>query len=43
MWNNMYKDLLPIGTIVKIKGTARNMMICGRIVAKNDENTIYDY
>lgn len=39
----MYKDLLPIGSIVLLKGGDKRIMICGRIQAKEGENTIYDY
>lgn len=39
----MYKDLLPIGTVVLLKGGEKRIMICGRIQTKSGENTIYDY
>lgn len=39
----MYKDLLPIGSVVLLKGGDKRIMICGRIQAKEGENTIYDY
>lgn len=39
----MYKDLLPIGSIVKIKGAKRNLMICGRVVARDGSEDVYDY
>lgn len=39
----MYKDLLPIGSIVRAKGGERNLMICGRIVGRGDSNEVYDY
>lgn len=39
----MYKDLLPIGSVVLLKGGDKRIMICGRIQAKVGEDTIYDY
>lgn len=39
----MYKDLLPIGSIVLLKGGDKRIMICGRIQAKDGDDTIYDY
>jgi len=39
----MYKDLLPIGSVVLLKGGNKRVMICGRIQARAGENTIYDY
>lgn len=39
----MYKDLLPIGSVVLLKGGNKRVMICGRIQTNTDEDTIYDY
>lgn len=39
----MYKDLLPVGSVVLLKGGEKRIMICGRIQAKAGENEIYDY
>ena len=39
----MYKDMLPIGSVVLIKGGEKKIMICGRIQAKDGDETIYDY
>lgn len=39
----MYKDLLPIGSIVLLKDAKRKLMINGRIVTKSGEDEIYDY
>lgn len=39
----MYKDLLPIGSVVLLKGGDKRIMVCGRIQARSGENTIYDY
>lgn len=39
----MYKDLLPIGSVVLLKGGNKRLMICGRIQTRQGEDTIYDY
>ena len=39
----MHKNLLPIGSVVLLKGGDKKIMVCGRIQAKEGENTIYDY
>lgn len=39
----MYKDLLPIGSIVMLKGGEKRIMICGRIQTRSGDETIYDY
>lgn len=39
----MYKELLPIGSIVSIKEAKRHMMICGRVVTRDDSDQVYDY
>lgn len=39
----MYKGLLPIGSIVLLNGGDKRVMICGRIQAKEGDDTIYDY
>ncbi len=39
----MKRDLLPIGTVVLLKGGEKRIMICGRIQTKAGESTIYDY
>ncbi|HBZ02936.1 MAG TPA: hypothetical protein DEO83_03895 [Lachnospiraceae bacterium] len=39
----MYKDLLPIGSVVRLADTERDVMICGRIVVPDGKNDIYDY
>ena len=39
----MYNDMLPIGSVVLLKGGDKRVMICGRIQAKAGENVIYDY
>lgn len=39
----MYKDLLPIGSVVLLKGGNKRVMICGRIQTRSGEDRIYDY
>ena len=39
----MYKDLLPIGSIVQLRDMERRVMICGRVVCRSGEDKIYDY
>lgn len=39
----MYKDLLPIGSVVLLKGGDKRIMICSRIQAREGEQVIYDY
>ena len=39
----MYRDLMPVGSVVLLKGGEKRLMICGRVVANADENAIYDY
>ncbi len=39
----MYKDLMPIGSIVRLKGGERRVMICGRVLCRSGEERIYDY
>ncbi|MGN9106674.1 DUF4176 domain-containing protein [Oliverpabstia intestinalis] len=39
----MYSELLPIGSVVLLKGGNKRLMICGRIQTRKGEDTIYDY
>ncbi len=39
----MYKDLLPVGSVVLLKGGNKRIMICGRIQSKAGDSTVYDY
>ncbi|MBQ7724900.1 MAG: DUF4176 domain-containing protein [Lachnospiraceae bacterium] len=39
----MYKDLLPIGSVVLLKGGERKLMITGRIITDANMEEIYDY
>ena len=40
---NKYGDLLPCGSIVKLAGGERFVMICGRVVFAEGGGHIYDY
>ncbi|MCR5237954.1 MAG: DUF4176 domain-containing protein [Lachnospiraceae bacterium] len=39
----MYKDLLPIGSVVLLKEAKTRLMITGRIIASEKNDQIYDY
>lgn len=39
----MSRDLLPIGSVVLLKGGEKRLMVCGRIQANMETNEIYDY
>ena len=39
----MYKDLLPLGSVVRLKEGTRRLMICGRVVCRSGSDEIYDY
>ncbi len=39
----MYKDLLPVGSIVLLKGGDKRLMICGRVCCPAGSEVIYDY
>ena len=39
----MYKDLLPIGSVVALQGATRKLLIIGTIVHDKQTNTMYDY
>ena len=39
----MYGDLLPIGSVVLLKGANKRVMILSRIQAPADTGVIYDY
>lgn len=37
------KTLLPIGSVVTLKGATKKLMIIGALVQKQDADKIYDY
>lgn len=39
----MYRDLLPIGSIVLLEGGEKRLMVCGRVVSSGEQDHIYDY
>jgi hypothetical protein len=39
----MYKNMLPIGSVILLKGGNKRVMICGRIQARAGEDKVYDY
>lgn len=39
----MYKELLPIGSVILLKGGEKRLMICSRVIVGGEENEIYDY
>lgn len=39
----MYKNLLPIGSVVLLKGADKRIMITSRIITKAGTEDIYDY
>ncbi|MBQ1525780.1 MAG: DUF4176 domain-containing protein [Lachnospiraceae bacterium] len=39
----MYGDLLPIGSVVLLKGAKTKLMIVGRILSDEKETDIFDY
>lgn len=39
----MYKELLPVGSIVRLIGGEKRLMVCGRIICQSESNEIYDY
>ncbi|SFK95157.1 hypothetical protein SAMN05216390_10622 [Lachnospiraceae bacterium KH1T2] len=39
----MYKDLLPIGSIVRLKEGTKKLMITGRIICRAGSDEIFDY
>lgn len=39
----MYENLLPLGSVVLLKGGNKRVMITGRIQARAGEKKVYDY
>ena len=37
------KELLPLGSVVLLKGAEKRLMICGRIQTNVATNEVYDY
>lgn len=37
------KELLPIGSVVLLKGAKKRLMICGRLQYLEGDNRLYDY
>ncbi|MBO5550526.1 MAG: DUF4176 domain-containing protein [Lachnospiraceae bacterium] len=41
--DNMYGDLMPCGSVVKLTGGERYVLICGRVVFADGDDHVYDY
>ncbi len=39
----MKKELLPLGTIVRLKNGTKRIMICGRLQQRESDMKIFDY
>lgn len=39
----MYRDLLPIGSVVLLKDGEKRLMICGRVICSGGGEKIHDY
>ena len=39
----MYKNMLPIGSIIRTEGAERKLMVIGRVVTTEENDMIYDY
>lgn len=39
----MYKNMLPLGSVVLLKGGKKRVMVCGRVLTRADDDKIYDY
>ncbi len=39
----MYEKLLPLGSVVLVKGGTKRVMITGRVQVKKGDSKIYDY
>lgn len=37
------KQLLPIGSVVRLKGGTKYIMICGRIQEREEDHQVFDY
>ena len=39
----MYKNMLPLGSVVRLKEAEVNVMIIGRVIVNGNDSQIYDY
>ncbi|MBQ4528362.1 MAG: DUF4176 domain-containing protein [Clostridia bacterium] len=39
----MYKNMLPVGSVVLLKEGDKKVMICGRVQTRSGDEVIYDY
>ena len=39
----MYKNMLPIGSVIRTIGAERKLMVIGRVVTTEENDMIYDY
>jgi len=39
----MYKELLPLGSVVDVKESEESLLICGRVMARANDEKVYDY
>ena len=39
----MYKNMLPIGSVVLLKEGEKRVMICSRVISNSADQKIYDY
>lgn len=39
----MYQNLLPLGSVVRLIGAERNVIIVGRVVANSADEKVYEY
>lgn len=39
----MYKNMLPIGSVIRTIGAERKLMVIGRIITTEEKDKIYDY
>ncbi len=39
----MYEQLLPLGSVVLVRGARKRLMITGRLQVRVGENKVYDY
>ena len=39
----MYENLLPVGSVVLLRGANKRLMVAGRIQVRTGDQTVYDY